>query len=103
MTMSRLLLLTASMMWFSTLKKMVGKGRDVGLNQITLFEGKVAGGNGEQVNLVGMFLGFCVQIRFGVHLWLYFREETSWVWLIISFLDHSVKILQNFGSSCLYL
>ncbi|CAK9328068.1 unnamed protein product [Citrullus colocynthis] len=27
----------------------VGKGRDVGLNQITLFERKVAGGNGEQV------------------------------------------------------
>nr|GMD69640.1 callose synthase 9 [Ipomoea batatas] len=26
-----------------------GKGRDVGLNQIALFEGKVAGGNGEQV------------------------------------------------------
>ncbi|KAJ8436464.1 hypothetical protein Cgig2_000449 [Carnegiea gigantea] len=27
----------------------IGKGRDVGLNQIALFEGKVAGGNGEQV------------------------------------------------------
>ncbi|VFQ90141.1 unnamed protein product [Cuscuta campestris] len=27
----------------------VGKGRDVGLNQIAFFEGKVAGGNGEQV------------------------------------------------------
>lgn len=27
----------------------VGKGRDVGLNQIAMFEGKVAGGNGEQV------------------------------------------------------
>ena len=27
----------------------MGKGRDVGLNQIALFEGKVAGGNGEQV------------------------------------------------------
>ncbi|KAM0935660.1 putative 1,3-beta-glucan synthase [Dioscorea sansibarensis] len=27
----------------------VGKGRDVGLNQIATFEGKVAGGNGEQV------------------------------------------------------
>ncbi|KAF8094628.1 hypothetical protein N665_0358s0010 [Sinapis alba] len=27
----------------------VGKGRDEGLNQIALFEGKVAGGNGEQV------------------------------------------------------
>ncbi|KAJ4962108.1 hypothetical protein NE237_022018 [Protea cynaroides] len=27
----------------------VGKGKDVGLNQIALFEGKVAGGNGEQV------------------------------------------------------
>ncbi|KAG1355266.1 putative Callose synthase 9 [Cocos nucifera] len=27
----------------------VGKGRDVGLNQIALFEGKIAGGNGEQV------------------------------------------------------
>ncbi|KAJ0244355.1 hypothetical protein HA466_0190010 [Hirschfeldia incana] len=27
----------------------VGKGRDVGLNQIALFEGKVAGGSGEQV------------------------------------------------------
>ncbi|KAJ4773870.1 glucan synthase-like 3 [Rhynchospora pubera] len=27
----------------------VGKGRDVGLNQIALFEGKVAGGNGEQM------------------------------------------------------
>ncbi|XP_049931927.1 callose synthase 9 isoform X1 [Nymphaea colorata] len=27
----------------------VGKGRDVGLNQIALFEGKVAGGNGEQI------------------------------------------------------
>lgn len=27
----------------------VGKGRDVGLNQIALFEGKVSGGNGEQV------------------------------------------------------
>ncbi|CAM8889972.1 unnamed protein product [Rhodiola kirilowii] len=27
----------------------VGKGRDVGLNQIAIFEGKVAGGNGEQV------------------------------------------------------
>lgn len=26
----------------------VGKGRDVGLNQIAMFEGKVAGGNGEQ-------------------------------------------------------
>ncbi|WVZ09183.1 hypothetical protein V8G54_013713 [Vigna mungo] len=28
---------------------LVGKGRDVGLNQISLFEGKVSGGNGEQV------------------------------------------------------
>ena len=27
----------------------MGKGRDVGLNQIAVFEGKVAGGNGEQV------------------------------------------------------
>lgn len=27
----------------------VGKGKDVGLNQISIFEGKVAGGNGEQV------------------------------------------------------
>ncbi|KAK8529605.1 hypothetical protein V6N13_102510 [Hibiscus sabdariffa] len=27
----------------------VGKGRDVGLNQISMFEAKVAGGNGEQV------------------------------------------------------
>ncbi|GAB4846294.1 Callose synthase 9 [Ancistrocladus abbreviatus] len=27
----------------------VGKGRDVGLNQIAMFEGKVSGGNGEQV------------------------------------------------------
>ncbi|GLT76571.1 hypothetical protein SLA2020_482240 [Shorea laevis] len=27
----------------------VGKGRDVGLNQVAIFEGKVAGGNGEQV------------------------------------------------------
>lgn len=27
----------------------VGKGRDVGLNQIAFFEGKVAGGNREQV------------------------------------------------------
>ncbi|CAB4281726.1 unnamed protein product [Prunus armeniaca] len=27
----------------------VGKGRDVGLNQISVFEGKVSGGNGEQV------------------------------------------------------
>ncbi|CAK9172603.1 unnamed protein product, partial [Ilex paraguariensis] len=27
----------------------VGKGRDVGLNQVAVFEGKVAGGNGEQV------------------------------------------------------
>ncbi|KAJ8428722.1 hypothetical protein Cgig2_019210 [Carnegiea gigantea] len=27
----------------------VGKGRDVGLNQIALYEGKVTGGNGEQV------------------------------------------------------
>ncbi|XP_068657012.1 callose synthase 12-like isoform X1 [Aristolochia californica] len=27
----------------------VGKGRDVGLNQISMFEGKVASGNGEQV------------------------------------------------------
>ncbi|CAA7410669.1 unnamed protein product [Spirodela intermedia] len=27
----------------------VGKGRDVGLNQIAIFEGKVSGGNGEQV------------------------------------------------------
>jgi callose synthase len=27
----------------------VGKGRDVGFNQIALFEGKVSSGNGEQV------------------------------------------------------
>ncbi len=27
----------------------VGKGRDVGLNQIALFEAKVASGNGEQL------------------------------------------------------
>ncbi|KAJ0019991.1 hypothetical protein Pint_31316 [Pistacia integerrima] len=33
----------------SYLNSQVGKGRDVGLNQIALFEGKVAGGNGEQV------------------------------------------------------
>lgn len=33
--------------YFTSFK--VGKGRDVGLNQIALFEGKVAGGNGEQV------------------------------------------------------
>ncbi|KAG6419846.1 hypothetical protein SASPL_116358 [Salvia splendens] len=31
------------------LGRVVGKGRDVGLNQIAVFEGKVAGGNGEQV------------------------------------------------------
>ncbi|PON48803.1 Glycosyl transferase [Parasponia andersonii] len=34
---------------FSNNNQQVGKGRDVGLNQIALFEGKVAGGNGEQV------------------------------------------------------
>ena len=34
---------------FSKTILQVGKGRDVGLNQIALFEGKVAGGNGEQV------------------------------------------------------
>lgn len=34
---------------FSNTILQVGKGRDVGLNQIALFEGKVAGGNGEQV------------------------------------------------------
>lgn len=34
---------------FSNAVLQVGKGRDVGLNQIALFEGKVAGGNGEQV------------------------------------------------------
>ncbi|KVH96178.1 1,3-beta-glucan synthase subunit FKS1-like, domain-1 [Cynara cardunculus var. scolymus] len=34
---------------FCLVSKEVGKGRDVGLNQIALFEGKVAGGNGEQV------------------------------------------------------
>lgn len=27
----------------------VGKGRDVGLNQISLFEAKLANGNGEQI------------------------------------------------------
>lgn len=27
----------------------VGKGRDVGLNQVSLFEAKVANGNGEQI------------------------------------------------------
>lgn len=34
---------------FSLIHAQVGKGKDVGLNQIALFEGKVAGGNGEQV------------------------------------------------------
>ncbi|KAK9104249.1 hypothetical protein Scep_021093 [Stephania cephalantha] len=34
---------------FISVSIQVGKGRDVGLNQIALFEGKVAGGNGEQV------------------------------------------------------
>ena len=34
---------------FTDSNSQVGKGRDVGLNQIAVFEGKVAGGNGEQV------------------------------------------------------
>ncbi|KAG4911348.1 hypothetical protein JHK87_057464 [Glycine soja] len=34
---------------FQGVDRLVGKGRDVGLNQIALFEGKVSGGNGEQV------------------------------------------------------
>ncbi|XP_068634434.1 callose synthase 10 [Aristolochia californica] len=49
----------------------VGKGRDVGLNQIALFEGKVAGGNGEQVlsrdvYRLGQLLDFFRMISFFV-------------------------------------
>ncbi|PPS12675.1 hypothetical protein GOBAR_AA07956 [Gossypium barbadense] len=40
----------------------VGKGRDVGLNQIALFEGKVAGGNGEQVLSRDAFSGLDEEI-----------------------------------------
>ncbi|XWS52423.1 hypothetical protein CRYUN_Cryun11dG0069800 [Craigia yunnanensis] len=34
----------------------VGKGRDVGLNQIALFEGKVAGVNGEQLTVLTIYI-----------------------------------------------
>ncbi|XP_056842826.1 callose synthase 9-like isoform X1 [Raphanus sativus] len=47
----------------------VGKGRDVGLSQISLLEGKVAGGNGEQVlsrdvYRLGQFLDFFRMMSF---------------------------------------
>lgn len=93
----------------------VGKGRDVGLNQIALFEGKVAGGNGEQVlsrdvYRIGQLLDFFRMLSFffttvgyyvctmmtvlTVYIFLYGR-----VYLAFSGLDHGIsteaKILGN--------
>ena len=49
----------------------VGKGRDVGLNQIALFEAKVSSGNGEQslsrdVYRLGQLLDFFRMLSFYV-------------------------------------
>ncbi|KAM0882138.1 hypothetical protein ACQ4PT_032510 [Festuca glaucescens] len=85
----------------------VGKGRDVGLNQIALFEGKVAGGNGEQVlsrdvYRLGQLFDFFRMLTFfyttvgfyvctmmtvlTVYVFLYGR-----VYLALSGLDHSIS------------
>ncbi|VAI68724.1 unnamed protein product [Triticum turgidum subsp. durum] len=85
----------------------VGKGRDVGLNQIALFEGKVAGGNGEQVlsrdvYRLGQLFDFFRMLTFfyttvgyyvctmmtvlTVYIFLYGR-----VYLALSGLDHSIS------------
>jgi len=43
----------------------VGKGRDVGLNQISLFEAKIANGNGEQTLSRDVYrLGHCLTFSF---------------------------------------
>ncbi|KAH7668690.1 callose synthase protein [Dioscorea alata] len=93
----------------------VGKGRDVGLNQIATFEGKVAGGNGEQVlsrdiYRLGQLFDFFRMLSFyfttvgfyvctmmtvlTVYIFLYGR-----VYLALSGLDsaisHEAKILGN--------
>ncbi|KAH0461335.1 hypothetical protein IEQ34_008910 [Dendrobium chrysotoxum] len=77
----------------------VGKGRDVGLNQIALFEGKVAGGNGEQVlsrdvYRIGQLFDFFRMLSFffttmtvlTVYIFLYGR-----VYLALSGLDSAIS------------
>lgn len=96
----------------------VGKGRDVGLNQIALFEGKVAGGNGEQVlsrdiyrlgqllDFFRMFSFFFTTVGFyvctmmtvlTVYIFLYGR-----VYLAFSGLDEQiVKQAKRYGNTAL--
>ncbi|XP_021762040.1 callose synthase 10-like [Chenopodium quinoa] len=96
----------------------VGKGRDVGLNQIALFEGKVAGGNGEQVlsrdvYRLGQLFDFFRMLSFyfttvgyyvctmmtvlTIYIFLYGR-----VYLAFSGLDEGIaKDARIFGSSAL--
>ncbi|KAL3623862.1 Callose synthase 10 [Castilleja foliolosa] len=70
----------------------VGKGRDVGLNQIALFEGKVAGGNGEQVlsrdvyRLGQLFDFFRMMTVLTVYVFLYGRA-----YLAFSGLDQGIS------------
>lgn len=105
----------------------VGKGRDVGLNQIALFEGKVAGGNGEQVlsrdvyrlgqlfdffrmlsfffTTVGYY--FCTMVSYvsskQLHLPSAFKCcHLDWTCILFSFptkLAYSFLLLRNYGIS----
>lgn len=72
----------------------VGKGRDVGLNQISLFEAKVACGNGEQTLSRDIY-------RLG-HRFDFFRM-LSFYFTTIGFYVSSMVMLNALGSSKIIL
>lgn len=72
----------------------VGKGRDVGLNQISLFEAKVACGNGEQILSRDIY-------RLG-HRFDFFRM-LSFYFTTVGFYISSMVTLNAFGSSNIIL
>ena len=65
----------------------VGKGRDVGLNQISMFEAKIANGNGEQTLSRDIY-------RLG-HRFDFFRMLSCY-FTTIGFYFSTLVILQNF-------
>ncbi|VFR01301.1 unnamed protein product [Cuscuta campestris] len=86
------MLLTTNTSWLLDSLSLVGKGRDVGLNQIALFEGKVAGGNGEQVLSRDVY-------RLGgenIHIW-FDSDSINWV------LESLPKLLASSTWACVKL
>lgn len=80
----------------------VGKGRDVGMNQISLFEAKVANGNGEQtlsrdVNRLGCHFDFFRMLSFYcTTVGFYFNSLVYIIYTKMFFYFRLDELLQKF-------